>query len=236
MIKEYYTFDEFLIARTNVQKMYATSVDTNLWSLIINNSVRPINPYMAGVSINASTLIDELRAQYHDYFIGATDDNDTDTLFDVFTIRLCSIMSRTHKKYDKLLALYESEEAHLLDSLKSTTTTAGQTSANSTGSSTNTSSGTNTDKYVESDTPQEIGTIASMTDLSYASRINQNNATTSNNDSASHTDNTTTSDSHTSTTTTDTTTIINRLNEIDLLYKNVYNDWCKEFATLFIPN
>lgn len=133
---------------------------------------------------------------------------------DKLALGILSVYRLTTPRYGILCNLYRTQEQHLLDALKSTTSgeTHSQSSSNATGGST---SKTN-------DTPQAAGDWASDP---YTSQVSRSDNTSSGSSTGTATDERTTS--------TDPATIMARLDEIRTKYRDLLKDWTDEFSGLF---
>lgn len=201
--------------------------DSFLSSIYLPFVITSSSPYTS--KTDAKVLFNSLIQRYAEHYFIETDETDVDELSKIARKhfrKVIEVLSYTYEKYSSLLTFYANKKANLLEGIKlieSETSESSQHAENS-------SSGSEQHISKSNDTPQLPNTSDVFADDGYVSNLEKGNSEDS---ASSESDISGDSEIH-RTHTNDRDTLIERLNEIEKKYSNVFMKWLNEFDFLFI--
>lgn len=175
--------------------------------------------------VSAKLLTDYIIPRYDDAYIVISKDSSVDWSGHSVQKKMFAWLNSTYYYYNKLIALYEDEEEHLLDKLE-TISTDGRAITTTGGNKNTAVMGAQHSENRENDTPQNGGLFD---DDSHTSNISTNDYDAYTNTYTLEYQNEKRQHSGNLTTSTDPDTIINRLSEVREKYTNLYAEWADKF-------
>lgn len=192
---------------------------TNVYGL----SFLELNEYVYVPTTTSVTLLNKLADRYGEHYcIDILDDNEKEKAFKSLMKKVVKLMDYTYPKYSTLLDQYENQKTHLMDKLSRVRQ--GERNTLQDGASSNNGSY----KDLHNDTPQTTDVTANLVENQYVSDLNKGE------NSASGETHQRGNDTFNETETHDPATIIERLNEIQNKFAQVWRKWLDEFEQLFI--
>lgn len=158
----------------------------------------------------------------HHYCIDILNENEKIEAFGHLLEKVVNLLDYTYPKYSKLLEIYESNKSKLLDKLERVREGERDTTQHSD------TSNNGTYKDLHNDTPQSTDVVATLEQDQYVSDLSKGS---NSNSGVSHQ---TGNDTFEETESYDPTTIIERLNEIEKKFSQVWRKWLDEFEEIFI--
>lgn len=172
---------------------------------------------------NVLEFLNKLYQRYKNHYcIDILHESEKEKAFNDLMNKVVNLLDYTYPKYSNLIDLYSSQKSHLMDKLSRVRQ--GQRDTEQDGES----SSQGTYKDLHNDTPQSTDVVATLEQDQFVSDLSKGN---NSNEGETHQIG---SDTFNETETHDPTTIIERLNEIEKKFSQVWRRWLDEFEQLFI--
>lgn len=181
---------------------------------------------------NAITLLNKLKRRYGEHWAIMCDgepESIRGASNSLFT-KVVNLLDYTFPKYSLLLNLYDSKKSNMLDKLGRTRS--GSREVSSEGENSSEGETSNNTLNLFNDTPQTNDVVATITQNQYVSELNKSSVSGTNSSSGSTSSSGT--DEFSEEEEFDTKTIMEKLDEIQRNYEQIWKTWINDFDQLFI--